>query len=406
MRALIIFVVGVCVFVLGAFYGSWPPLFKQTPPPPIYTVEEEGISQLPPKFILPEGIYFYDSEEVIGLHVPAYYMAVQPSDFSPAGMLSFIGYTGHIAHGGRPTFSQLLPENRGYINVKIRTVRFAKQAEQAVRNWQELARAHIGRDLFRIVPSDTPHTEYEVEIIDQGMESDFGAWFTSVCTNFTQDAPWAWAGVWTYLEHSSMVCLNPNKPNDAGVLAHELGHVLGLGELSQIMYTETYFVLGSCPKDRGAKSIMAYNYPLPWKKFWPADLRPTKEDLLGPWVCDSSIPGGNDAIYGYTQSPGMGGPFVPQVPVVQLPPPPPSSPEVEPPLQNTPPVDATPPPHEDAQTPISPDMPERPVYIVKRGDMLSGIAECFDIPLWELIALNPERENPSLIHLGNRIYLP
>lgn len=401
MRVLIVFGASVCIFLLGAVYGSWQPLFNKTSPPSAYPIQAEGAPPPLPKFILPDGIYFYDSEGATGLHVPAEYMLIQPSALALPGDLYFMGYTGHIARGGRPTFSHLLPENRGYINVKIRTERFARQAEQAVRNWQELARAHIGRDLFRIVPADTPRTEYEVEIIDQGMESEFGAWFTLTCKNFTAETPWAWAGVWTYLEHNSMVCLNPNKPNDAGVLAHELGHVLGLGELSHIMHTETYFVLGSCPNDWGGKSIMAYNYPQPWKKFWPANLRPTKEDILGPWACDRSTPGGIDAIYGYTQSRGMGGQFVPQVsippsPLETLPPPP----------QNTPPPETSSSAREDEQTADAPDVSAYPVYIVKRGDILLEIAQCFGVPLRELVALNPQRENPSLIHRGNHIYLP
>jgi LysM repeat protein len=46
------------------------------------------------------------------------------------------------------------------------------------------------------------------------------------------------------------------------------------------------------------------------------------------------------------------------------------------------------------------------VYIVRRGDTLSNIAEAFGVTLTDLIAANPQIEDPSLIYAGNVITLP
>jgi LysM repeat protein len=46
------------------------------------------------------------------------------------------------------------------------------------------------------------------------------------------------------------------------------------------------------------------------------------------------------------------------------------------------------------------------VYIVVRGDTMSNIAEAFGVSLEDLIAANPQIEDPSLIYAGNVITLP
>jgi LysM repeat protein len=46
------------------------------------------------------------------------------------------------------------------------------------------------------------------------------------------------------------------------------------------------------------------------------------------------------------------------------------------------------------------------VYIVRRGDTMSNIAEAFGVTLTDLIAANPQIEDPSLIYAGNVITLP
>jgi LysM repeat protein len=46
------------------------------------------------------------------------------------------------------------------------------------------------------------------------------------------------------------------------------------------------------------------------------------------------------------------------------------------------------------------------VYIVRRGDTLSNIAQAFGVTLTDLIAANPQIEDPSLIYAGNVITLP
>jgi LysM repeat protein len=46
------------------------------------------------------------------------------------------------------------------------------------------------------------------------------------------------------------------------------------------------------------------------------------------------------------------------------------------------------------------------VYIVQRGDTMSNIAQAFGVTLTDLIAANPQIEDPSLIYAGNVITLP
>ena len=51
-------------------------------------------------------------------------------------------------------------------------------------------------------------------------------------------------------------------------------------------------------------------------------------------------------------------------------------------------------------------LPRPLIYIVRRGDTLSHIAECFEVPLPELLRVNPQVRNPDLIHPGDKIFIP
>ena len=44
-------------------------------------------------------------------------------------------------------------------------------------------------------------------------------------------------------------------------------------------------------------------------------------------------------------------------------------------------------------------------YVVRRGDSLSGIASAYLIPVWVVLALNPEVSDPSTIVIGQTLYL-
>jgi LysM repeat protein len=46
------------------------------------------------------------------------------------------------------------------------------------------------------------------------------------------------------------------------------------------------------------------------------------------------------------------------------------------------------------------------VYVVQRGDTMSSIAAQYGVPLADLIAANPQIEDPSLIYAGNLITIP
>ena len=51
-------------------------------------------------------------------------------------------------------------------------------------------------------------------------------------------------------------------------------------------------------------------------------------------------------------------------------------------------------------------LPRPLIYVVKRGDTLAHIAECFELPTPELLRVNPQIKNPDLIHPGDKIFIP
>lgn len=62
-----------------------------------------------------------------------------------------------------------------------------------------------------------------------------------------------------------------------------------------------------------------------------------------------------------------------------------------------------------AQTPGEPTptaAPTPPVYVVRSGDTLSGIAKRFDVTLEELIAANPQITDPDKLAIGDVIAIP
>ncbi len=91
--------------------------------------------------------------------------------------------------------------------------------------------------------------------------------------------------------HHATVCLNTHHTNNAGTIAHELGHVLGLDHPAPDHQP--------CA-DTGRRTIMAYNYLL-WQSQWPAlagyPQNPTDVDKHGPWVCDGVSGGGLAWVY-------------------------------------------------------------------------------------------------------------
>jgi LysM domain len=64
-----------------------------------------------------------------------------------------------------------------------------------------------------------------------------------------------------------------------------------------------------------------------------------------------------------------------------------------------------PPPDPLAALPPCPDRPGCYVYTVRRGDRLARIATRFEVPYDLVLALNPEISNPSVIVVGQPVYL-
>lgn len=51
-------------------------------------------------------------------------------------------------------------------------------------------------------------------------------------------------------------------------------------------------------------------------------------------------------------------------------------------------------------------LPRPLIYVVKKGDTLYKISNCFDISLKELLRVNSQIKNPDLISPGDKIFIP
>lgn len=87
--------------------------------------------------------------------------------------------------------------------------------------------------------------------------------------------------------------------------------------------------------------------------------------------------------------------------------PPPTEPPTGPPPSPTPSPAATPAGTPDplAALPGCPGIAGCYEYAIQRGDSLSGVASRYVIPVWVVLALNPEVSDPSTIVVGQTLYL-
>jgi hypothetical protein len=155
-------------------------------------------------------------------------------------------------------------------------------------------------------------SQAEVEIIDSGQTSSFGGVHQNcdstpaLIATIVSDSGGSqrlFHRYWVVPPNTpfskATVCLNPNHnqqvvgTNNQGTIAHELGHALGLNHVAGGSLQHLPF--DQC-SDTGFRSIMAYNY-IPWQIQWPADLKPTAEDVVGPWACNINNAAGLARIY-------------------------------------------------------------------------------------------------------------
>lgn len=223
---------------------------------------------------------------------------------------------GHLSDG--IGFQWMAPNDYGMLTVYTPLV--GSIAINAANDWRSRGEQYLRR--VTVVPVSAAVYSL-VEVKWDNRDSIFGQEYDDQCTAWFAGHPNDWAitsvkdtggqfrstdadGYWQrragYPFYRASICLNSDWPIDSGHVAHEIGHALGLDEVT---------ATGAACGDTGKDSIMAYNYET-WQAQWPplegGRRKPTREDLTGKWVCDDIHPGGVDYVYQYTTTPGYGNP--------------------------------------------------------------------------------------------------
>lgn len=203
---------------------------------------------------------------------------------------------------------------RGYAYVGYGALNSSLQsaAKTAVANWKAVTQANKLKDGLNLAPTGA---DVQVDVVQTGFASQFDGNFGATCQGElgNHSGAYAWtdvlninnAGVsdsngngwWDPAELSkpfaiARACLNSGVTNNYGTIAHELGHAQGLNH--------PIYNGGSCPFN-GYYTIMAYNYS-GWSYLWPSDLKPTPQDVVGPWVCNTGNAGGTNYVYNFSNS--------------------------------------------------------------------------------------------------------
>ena len=227
---------------------------------------------------------------------------------------------GHLSDG--IGFQYLAPNEYGFLPVYVHSG-VGSIGTDAVNDWNSGGLQYLVRHVT-VIASDPSYALAEVRW--KWQPSAFGQEYTDKCNEFFSDPNNAWAYAATMIKDSggwwrgfdtsgfmnqhpgypfyrASICLNSDYAINKGHAAHELGHALGLDDVN---WNRGPGDMGPCAETK-KDSIMAYNYAA-WSTQWPSDLKPTREDLVGAWVCNLSYPAGLDYVYQYTTTPGWGNP--------------------------------------------------------------------------------------------------